>query len=160
MEKKLIIKGHEKNPFVRFWNWGWNIYYKNPEIWNYLIVGLLTTIVSLVTYFIVTRTFLNPDKKLELQLANIISWIFAVLFAYVTNRLFVFQSRNKNIFGEFSKFVGSRILSLLMDMFIMFMIVTVFSLSDVIGKIASQVVVTIANYILSKMLVFKPKKGA
>lgn len=63
MEKKLIIKGHDKNPFVKFWNWGWGIYYKNPEIWNYLIVGLLTTVVSLVTYFIATRTILNPEKN-------------------------------------------------------------------------------------------------
>lgn len=157
MEKKLIIKGHEKNPFVKFWNWGWNIYYKNPEIWNYLIVGVLTTIVSLVTYFIVTRTFLNPEKEIELQIANIISWVLAVTFAYITNRLFVFKSENKNIFSEATKFVGSRIASLIMDMAIMFIVVSVLSLSDVIGKIISQVVVTIANYVLSKLIVFKKK---
>ena len=158
MEKKLIIKGHDKNVFVKFWNWGWGIYYKNPEIWNYLIVGLLTTVVSLVTYFIVTRTFLDPNNEIELQIANIIAWVFAVIFAYVTNRVFVFKSKNKNIASEVSKFVGSRIASLLMDMLIMFIVVSLLSLSDVIGKIASQVVVTIANYILSKLLVFKEKK--
>ena len=79
MEKKLIIKGHEKNPFVKFWNWGWGIYYKNPEIWNYLIVGILTTIVSLVTYFGCTATFLDPKVDMELQIANIISWVFLSL---------------------------------------------------------------------------------
>lgn len=157
MNGKLIIKGHDKNIFVKFWNWGWGIYYKNPEIWNYLIVGLLTTVVSLVTYFVVTRTFLNPNEKLELQIANIIAWVFAVMFAYVTNRIFVFKSKNKNIVSEFSKFVGSRIASLLMDMSIMFVIVSLLSLSDIIGKIASQIVVTIANYILSKLIVFKKK---
>ena len=157
MNGKLIIKGHDKNIFVKFWNWGWGIYYKNPEIWNYLIVGLLTTVVSLVTYFVVTRTFLNPSEKLELQIANIIAWVFAVMFAYVTNRIFVFKSKNKNIVSEFSKFVGSRIASLLMDMSIMFVIVSLLSLSDIIGKIASQIVVTIANYILSKLIVFKKK---
>lgn len=155
MEKKLIIKGHDKNPFVKFWNFCWNIYYKNPEIWNYIIVGLLTTVVSLVTYFIVTRTILNPNNPFELQIANIISWIFAVAFAYFANRVYVFNSKNKNIGLELIKFVGTRIASLLMDMFCMFMIVTVFSLSDVIGKIVSQVVVTIANYVLSKLFVFK-----
>ena len=158
MEKKLIIKGHDKNILVKFWNWGWGIYYKNPEIWNYLIVGLLTTVVSLLTYFIVTRTVLNPNDELELQIANIISWVFAVIFAYITNRVFVFKSKNKNILEELSKFVGSRIASLLMDMLIMFIIVSLLSLSDVIGKIASQIVVTVANYILSKLLVFKEKK--
>ena len=155
MEKKLIIKGHDKNPFIKFWNFCWNIYYKNPEIWNYIIVGLLTTVVSLLTYFIVTRTILNPNNPFELQIANIISWIFAVAFAYFANRVYVFNSKNKNIGLELIKFVGTRIASLLMDMFCMFMIVTVFSLSDVIGKIVSQVVVTIANYVLSKLFVFK-----
>lgn len=154
---KLIIEGHEKNPFVKFWNWGWGIYYKNPEIWNYLIVGLLTTIVSLVTYFICTRTFLNPKIKLELQIANIISWIFAVAFAYITNRIFVFKSKEKNILKELSTFVGSRILSLFMDMGTMFIIVSILNMNDAIGKMVSQVIVTVANYFLSKLLVFKKK---
>ncbi|MBO5475145.1 MAG: GtrA family protein [Bacilli bacterium] len=154
-DRNLIIKGHEKNPFVKFWNWGWGIYYKNPEVWNYLIVGLLTTIVSLVIYFIATRTFLDPKVDLELQIANIISWIFAVIFAYVTNRIFVFKSKNKNIISEFIKFIMSRILSLLMDMGTMFIIVSILSFSDVIGKVISQIIVIIANYVLSKLIVFK-----
>ncbi len=158
MEKKLIIKGHEKNPFVKFWNWGWGIYYKNPEIWNYLIVGLLTTIVSLVTYFGCTMTFLNPKVDIELQMANVISWVVAVAFAYVTNRIFVFKSHDKNIAKEASKFVGSRVLSLLMDMATMFIIVSLLHLNDKIGKVVSQVIVTIANYILSKLLVFNKEK--
>lgn len=159
MEKKLIIKGHDKNPFVKFWNWGWGIYYKNPEVWNYLIVGLLTTVVSLVTYFIATRTILNPEKEIELQIANIISWVFAVAFAYVTNRVFVFKSKNKNIISELAKFIGSRVASLIMDMLIMLVIVSIMGLSDVIGKIVSQIAVTIANYVLSKLLVFTKKEN-
>lgn len=159
MEKKLIIKGHDKNPFVKFWNWGWGIYYKNPEVWNYLIVGLLTTVVSLVTYFIATRTILNPEKEIELQIANIISWVFAVAFAYVTNRVFVFKSKNKNIISELSKFIGSRVASLIMDMLIMLVIVSIIGLSDVVGKVVSQIVVTIANYVLSKLLVFTKKEN-
>ena len=156
-EKKLLIKGHEKNPLVIFWNWGWGIYYKNPEIWNYLIVGLLTTIVSLVTYFVCTYTFLNPEVEIELQIANVISWVFAVSFAYFTNRIFVFKSKDKNMIKEASKFVGSRILSLLMDMLTMFIIVSLLHLNDKLGKLVSQVIVTFANYFLSKLLVFKKK---
>lgn len=155
MEKKLIIKHHTNNIFIRFWNWGWNIYYKNPEIWNYLIVGFLTTIVSLVTYFICTNTFLNPKNPFDLQIANIISWVLAVIFAYITNRIFVFKSKSKKIIKEVISFTGSRILSLLMDMASMFLIVTVLSLSDIVGKIVSQIIVTVANYILSKLFVFK-----
>ena len=155
---KLIIEGHDKNPFVKFWNWGWGIYYKNPEIWNYLIVGFLTTIVSLVTYFVCTYTFLDPNVEIELQIANVISWIFAVTFAYFTNRIFVFKSKEVNMVKEASKFVGSRILSLLMDMLTMFIIVSVLHSNDKIGKLVSQVIVTVANYFLSKLLVFKKSK--
>lgn len=154
-DRKLIIKGHDNNLFVKFWNWGWGIYYKNPEIWNYLIVGFLTTVVSIVVYIGLTRTILDAKVPLELQIANIISWVISVAFAYVTNRIFVFKSKSKKILLELSKFVGSRILSLLMDIGIMFLFVTVLGIKDIIGKLVSQVVVIVANYILSKLLVFK-----
>lgn len=134
-----------------------DIYHKYEEIINYLIVGVLTTVVSLATYFVCTSTILSPENKIELQIANIISWIFAVTFAYFTNRIFVFKSKEKNIVREASTFVGSRILSLFMDMFTMFIIVSVLHLNDKIGKLISQVIVTIANYILSKIFVFKKK---
>lgn len=146
---------YKPNIIVRFWRWGWGIYHKNEELWNYLIVGGLTTVVSLVTYFVCTSTFLDPKNDFELQVANIISWIFAVAFAYVTNRVYVFKSKSKNYVKEISSFVGARILSLLMDMFTMFIIVSLLHFNDKIGKIFSQVVVTIANYILSKLFVFK-----
>lgn len=133
------------------------LYKKYEEIINYLIVGVLTTIVSFATYFICTETFLDPTKKIELQIANIISWIFAVAFAYFTNRKYVFKSKNKNMLKEASSFVGSRVISLLMDMFTMFIIVSVLHFNDKIGKIVSQVIVTIANYVLSKLFVFKKK---
>ena len=157
VKKNKLYNYYEYKPnfIVRFWRWGWGIYHKNEELWNYLIVGGLTTVVSLVTYFVCTSTFLDPQNKIELQIANIISWIFAVSFAYITNRIYVFKSKSKKIFKEVTSFVGSRILSLLMDMFTMFIIVTVLNGNDKIGKIVSQVIVTIANYLLSKLFVFK-----
>ena len=136
------------------------LYLKYKEIINYLIVGVLTTVVSFITYFVVTRTFLNPNKALELQIANIISWVVAVTFAYITNRIFVFESKNKNIFLEVFIFFIARVLSLLMDMGCMFIVVTLLKQSDIIGKLVSQVVVTIANYILSKLIVFRHKKDS
>ena len=160
VKKNKIIKYEEfkkikPNPIKRFWNWGWSIYHKNEELWNYLIVGGLTTIVSLVTYYICVLTFLNPNNAIELQIANIISWILAVAFAYVTNRVFVFKSKSKNIKKEATSFVASRVITLLMDMLTMFLIVTVCHLNDKIGKIVAQVIVTIGNYIISKLFVFK-----
>lgn len=157
VKRNKLYSYYEYKPsiIVRFWNWGWGIYHKNEELWNYLIVGFLTTIVSLMTYFICTETFLNPNDSIELQIANIIAWLIAVGFAYVTNRVFVFKSKNKNKIKEAASFVGSRVVSLLMDMFAMFIMVSIFKWNDKVGKLITQVIVTIANYIFSKLFVFK-----
>ena len=130
------------------------LYKKYKEIINYLIVGVLTTMVSLGTYYISVITFLNPNNPLQLQIANVISWIAAVSFAYVTNRKFVFESRNSNILKELATFVGARVATLLMDMFCMFLMVTCLGINDKIAKIIVQVIVTVANYIFSKLWVF------
>lgn len=149
---------YKPNFIVRFWNWGWGIYHKNEELWNYLIVGFLTTIVSLVTYFICTETFLNSEVSVELQIANVISWVLAVAFAFVTNRIFVFKSKNKKVFKEMCSFISSRIFSLFLDMLSMFIMVSVLSWNDKIAKLIVQVIVTVVNYILSKLFVFKKGK--
>ena len=132
-----------------------NLYKKYPEIINYLIVGVLTTVVSLLTYYICVITILDPNKAVELQIANIISWICAVLFAYITNKIFVFKSKTKNLFKEFAIFVSARLLTLLLDMLIMLIMVTALSINDKISKLVVQVVVTILNYVFSKIFVFK-----
>ena len=131
------------------------LYKKYQEIINYLIVGVLTTVVSLVTYYICVLTIFNPEDALELQLANIISWICAVLFAYITNKIFVFKSKNRNIIKEISSFVGARVLTLILDMLIMFIMVTALGINDKVSKLVVQVVVTILNYVFSKIFVFK-----
>lgn len=151
-------KNIKPNPIKRFWNWGWSIYHKNEEIWNYLIVGGLTTVVSLLTYYICVLTFLNPNNAVELQIANIISWIIAVAFAYVTNRVFVFKSKEKNIKKEATSFVASRITTLLLEMLTMFILVTLLTFNDKISKIIAQIIVIVGNYIISKLFVFKKNK--
>lgn len=135
-----------------------DLFNKYKEVIMYLIFGILTTIVSLVTYYILTLTILNPNIAVQLQLANIISWIISVAFAYITNRKFVFESKSENIVKEVSSFVGGRIVTLLMDMVIMFIFVTVLHFNDKIFKIVSQVVVIVANYVISKLFVFKESK--
>lgn len=134
------------------------LYRKYKEIMNYLIVGVLTTVVSLSTYYACVLTFLNPDNALQLQIANIISWIVAVTFAYFTNRKFVFESKNPDMLKEASAFVGARVATLLMDMFSMFIMVTCMGMSDKIAKLIVQVIVTVANYVLSKLLVFRTRE--
>lgn len=134
------------------------LYVKYKEIINYLIVGVLTTIVSLAVYYISVFTFLNPDNAVQLQIANILSWIAGVTFAYLTNRKYVFESKEKNKLKEASKFVLSRIITLIMDMLIMYLGVTVLHGNDKIMKLVSQVVITISNYIFSKLFVFAKKE--
>lgn len=131
------------------------LYLKYKEIINYLIFGVLTTVVSLATYYICLYTFLNPDNSLQLQVANIVSWIAGVTFAYITNRKFVFESEEQEKLKEAGKFVTSKIATLLTDMLIMFIGVTILKLNDKIIKLISQIIVIIANYLLSKMLVFR-----
>lgn len=134
------------------------MYQKYKEVINYLIVGVLTTMVSLVIYYGLVLTILNPEKSIELQIANIISWIGAVLFAYLTNRKYVFQSTNKKKKKEFLAFLSSRVVTLILDMLIMYFGVTLLKGNDKILKIISQIIIIIANYILSKCFVFKKKK--
>ncbi len=141
----------------KLWRKCLKLYKKYEEIINYLIVGGLTTVVSLGSYYLCILTFLNPDIWYQLQAANIISWICAVTFAYFTNRIFVFKSKNKNKLKEAVSFYSSRVATLLMDMGIMFIFVTLLHLNDKIIKLVVQVVVTIANYIFSKLFVFKKK---
>jgi putative flippase GtrA len=78
----------------------------------YLFIGGLTTLVGLGSYWLVTRTFLNPGIPLQLQAANCISWVLAVAFAYVTNRIFVFRSSG-SIIRELLSFAAARVVSFL-----------------------------------------------
>ena len=135
----------------------WSIYKKHEEIINYLIVGVRTTIFSLIFYFASTRTFLDPNNPFELQIANLIKWVSGVLFAYVTNRIFVFKSKNKQIFKEFVQFTSSRVATLFLDMFVMWLMVTKMGIWDFIAVFVSQVLVTVGNYIISKLFVFRKK---
>lgn len=131
------------------------LFNKYREIIMYLIFGVLTTVVSLAVYYILVYTILNPNNPFELQIANIISWIAGVTFAYFTNRSMVFQSKNKNKLKEAGSFVLARVVTLIMDMLIMFVGVTLLHGNDKLLKLISQVIVIVSNYVFSKLFVFK-----
>ena len=131
------------------------IYKKYEELINYLIIGILTTIVSLATYYLLTLTVLDANNKVYLQIANIISWLASVTFAYFTNRKFVFKVKNKSNIKECLNFYISRISTLLIDMIIMYIFVSRLKCDNKIVKLIAQVVIIILNYILSKFIVFK-----
>lgn len=134
-----------------------NLYKKNKEIINYIIIGALTTIVSLIVYYGLTLTILNPDNAIELQVANVLSWVVAVTFAYFTNRKFVFLVKEKISAKEVFSFYLSRVITLLIDMLLMYIFVTVLKFNDRIIKVVVQIIVIILNYIFSKFFVFKKK---
>ena len=144
----------------KFWNWGWGIYHKNEELWNYLIAGGLATFINVGVKWLLLFTILDPDNAFQLQVAVIISWIVAFIFAYICNRIFVFKSKNKKL-KEFIKFFISRITTLLMEMFLMWFFITLLGLDSnvwvIIWTLVVQVLVIIFNYIFSKIFVFKEK---
>ena len=135
-----------------------NLYHKYEEIINYIIIGGLTTLVSLLVYYGLTYTIFNANNPLELQITNVISWIISVTFAYFANRIYVFKKKNKANIKEASQFFLSRVSTLLIDMFLMYLLVSKLHFNDKIIKIIVQIIVIILNYILSKLFVFKKEK--
>ena len=132
----------------------YKIFKKYREIIMYLIFGVLTTVVSLMIYFVCTNTFLKADDPVQLQISNIISWIGSVTFAFLTNRKFVYQSQGV-ITKEARAFYVSRLGTLVVDMLLMYVLVTVIHMNDGIAKVIVQVFVIVANYITGKLLVFR-----
>ena len=134
------------------------LYKKYEELVMYIIVGVCTMIVSLASYYILA----NP-LGIYYQTANIISWVLAVAFAYVTNKKFVFKSRYSGLFGtakEMASFVSSRIASLLAEVISMYFFVQICQIDDNIVKLMNQVLVTVLNYIFSKFWVFRKSRKA
>ena len=134
------------------------LYKKYEELVMYIIVGVCTMIVSLASYYILA----NP-LDIYYQTANIISWVLAVAFAYVTNKKFVFKSRYSGLSGtakEMASFVSSRIASLLAEVISMYFFVQICQIDDNIVKLMNQVLVTVLNYIFSKFWVFRKSRKA
>lgn len=137
----------------------WNLYHKYEEIVNYLIVGGLTTLISLAVKYGLLFTILDASNAMELQISVIASWVLAVLFAYFANRIFVFHSKSKEYLKEVSGFVAGRIATLVMEMIIMWFFVTLLGLDSnlwvIIWTIVCQILVIVGNYVISKLFVFK-----
>lgn len=159
-----------------------SLYREYKELINYVIFGVLTTIVSFGTYYIFR--FIFPDEsnvpaflrwtfnltavfntESSTVLPVFLSWVCAVAFAYITNRIWVFESRAKGfaIFTECAKFCGARVLTLFVDLLIMFLLVDLTGIKNPLweffAKAVSSVFVLVLNYIFSKLFVFGKKKN-
>lgn len=132
------------------------LYKKYEEIIKYLIVGATTTFVSLLVKYFLLFIIFDRTNPLEIQISVIISWIVAITFAYVANRKIVFKSNNKEIIKEIINFIESRILTLLLEMLIIWFFITFLKMNSklwvVIWTIFAQIVVIATNYILSKII--------
>ena len=132
-----------------------SLWEKYRSILIYLIFGVLTTAVNYLVYI--------PCLKLlglSAFVSNVIAWCVAVLFAFLTNKPFVFESKDwsaKTVVPEFTKFVGTRVASGLMETFILMVAVDMLGWNGVIWKLVTNVIVVILNYIGSKLLVFQRK---
>ena len=128
---------------------------KYKELILYVIVGVLTTVVAFVSLY-VFHSLLN----IRVEIANIISWVFAVVFSFILNKLVVFESKEKNFsktIKEFGSFVAARLASLGVDELIVVVGCNVLHLNTYLVKAISEVFVVIINYFFSKFVVFKKK---
>ena len=128
---------------------------KNKEIIKYLIFGILTTLVNILCFYILDK--LNID----IYINNTISWIVSVIFAFITNKLYVFESKSldiKIIFKEGTSFLGARIFSYFVDMGTIYLLFDGLKINKLISKVVSNIIVIIINYIFSKFI-FKKKEG-
>jgi len=132
------------------------LYLEYKEIINYLIFGVLSTVVNFASYFIFAKLF-----HIDEVVSSGLSWFCAVLFAYITNKIFVFESKTKTVkefIKEMMSFFACRVLSgILCDVGTFALMVKVLNINDIIAKIVTQIMVVILNYVLSKLVIFKKK---
>ncbi len=133
------------------------LYLKHEEIINYLIVGVLNTIVSWAAWFICAYTILDAQVVWQNAALSVISWVVGVVFGYFMNRIFVFKSKEPNILKEFLQFSGGRVSTWLLDLVMMVLMVNVLRINEAFSKIFVSVLVMIGNYVISKLFVFKKK---
>lgn len=127
------------------------LFQKNKEIILYLIFGVGTTAVDFIVSYVLYPT------KINIHVIHVIAWLAAVAFAYITNRLFVFESKAKGpaILGEVISFAGSRVMTLVLQGIIVWVLHDKMQVSEYVVKIPASVLVVILNYVLNKLIVFR-----
>ena len=128
---------------------------KNRDILLYLVFGVLTTLVNYIVYFPCCYV------GIPASVSNILAWVVSVLFAYLTNKPFVFRSKDwsmKTVVPEAARFFGCRIGSGALESSILFVTVDLLHWNSAVWKIFTSVLVVVLNYVGSKLLVFRKKK--
>ncbi len=120
------------------------------ELVLYVVFGTFTFLVNVVTYFL-----FQSVMGINYLVSNVLAWFFSVLFAYITNRTWVFESKSPEILKEMSLFFGGRIFSGVVDTALMYLFIDVLVLGNTFSKIVVQIIVIVLNYVFSKLIVFK-----
>ncbi len=139
----------------KLFQYGWDMYKKHEEGINYLIFGFLAFVLNYVLFF-----FFESLLHMNYMLATVFSWVLTVVFAYWTNRTFVFKSKSEgtsSLLKEFTSFIGARIATELLELLLMYLMVDLAGINSYIAKLVGQTIVIITNYILSKVWIFKKK---
>lgn len=126
----------------------------NRETISYLVFGVLTTIVNYISYE------LCKWLGIHYTVSTVIAWMLAVAFAYITNKLYVFESKSFEkavLIREIASFVGCRLFSGLCDLGFMVVAVELIGMNDSIAKLVANVFVVVINYIFSKLFIFRKK---
>ena len=131
-----------------------NLWLRYKELFFYAVFGVGATVINIVSY----RVLANIFGKKYFLIANIIAWILAFIFAFITNKLFVFESKSweaQIAMKEFVGFLSARLATGILDTVLMWFFVSVISLDDTLSKIIINILVIIINYDASKFFIFK-----
>lgn len=140
----------------KLFRYAWDMYKEHEEGINYLIFGFLAFVLNYFLYY-VFESLLHT----EYMVATALSWLLTVVFAYWTNRTFVFKSKNSgaaNLVKEFCSFVSARIATEVLELALMYLMVDIAGINSYIAKFVAQAAVIVTNYVLSKIWIFKEKK--
>ena len=151
-EKDIFDRIMSHKPF-RF---AYPLYAKYKEPLLYIFFGVLTTAINFIAF-----AFFTVGLPLNELIANVIAWIFAVLFAYITNRIWVFSSKastKAGVLREALTFYSGRIFTLLLEEASIFIFVTCLHANAFLVKLCAQILVLVLNYVISKCLVFQKDK--
>ncbi|HAR91555.1 MAG TPA: GtrA family protein [Eubacterium sp.] len=144
-------------------------YIFNREMIMYIIMGVLATVVNLIVYAISVKALaaFMTNKPLYIGVAKLIAWVVAVLFAFFTNKIWVFESKSwapKVFWRELISFIGARVLTGLLEVFGTPFLVsigldqTLFGVEGLWAVIIISFIVIVANYVFSKLLIFTKKE--
>ncbi|MBR3152596.1 MAG: GtrA family protein [Clostridia bacterium] len=139
-----------------------DIYRNHREGMRYLVFGALTTVVNICVYIIFAKLiFSGFDDNIRVNISNILAIVISILFAYVTNKLWVFETKTNSkldLLREFISFIGCRIVTAILDMVLMQITVNVFNWNDVLMKVLVNIIVIALNFVFSKLIIFKKKE--